>query len=73
MRHRDQRPKRNNPRVKVIRSLGPDVIIRGNIQQIIEKYHTLADEADKNRDTVMHHTYMQHAEHYKRELNNAIA
>lgn len=47
-------------------SNGPDVKVRGNAQQVVEKYLTLAREAATAGDPVMAENYYQHAEHYYR-------
>jgi hypothetical protein len=67
--HNQQR--RVNPRVQIFDSNGPDVRIRGNAIQITEKYQTLARDANSAGDRVMAESYLQHAEHYQRMLNEA--
>lgn len=54
-------------------SNGPDVKIRGNPNQIFEKYQSLARDATSSGDRVMAENYLQHAEHYYRIFseNNA--
>ena len=47
-------------------SQGPDVRIRGSLQQIIIKYETLAREAGSAGNLVAVQNYLQHAEHYIR-------
>ncbi|WP_142416143.1 DUF4167 domain-containing protein [Bartonella massiliensis] len=47
-------------------SSGPDVKIRGNAQQIADKYISLARDAQGAGDRVMSENYLQHAEHYLR-------
>ena len=56
-------------------SNGPDVKVRGNASQIVEKYQTLARDANLSGDRIMAENYLQHAEHYFRVLNpdNATA
>lgn len=64
-----RRGQRNNrPRATVYRSIGPDEVIRGTAHQIVEKYEALAHEADTLKDQVKRHTYLQHADHYIREI-----
>lgn len=54
-------------------SNGPDVKIRGNPNQIFDKYQSLARDATTLGDRVMAENYLQHAEHYYRIFteNNA--
>lgn len=61
--------RRVNPRVQTFDSNGPDVRIRGNAMQINEKYLTLARDAQGAGDRVLAESYLQHAEHYQRMLN----
>jgi len=61
--------RRINPRVHTFDSNGPDVRIRGNAMQITEKYLTLARDAQAGGDRVLAESYLQHAEHYQRLLN----
>ncbi len=63
--------RRINPRVQTFDSNGPDVRIRGNAMQIAEKYLTLARDAQGAGDRVLAESYLQHAEHYQRMLNEA--
>jgi hypothetical protein len=60
---------RRNPRVHTFDSNGPDVRIRGNAYQINEKYVTLARDANSAGDRVLAESYLQHAEHYQRLIN----
>jgi hypothetical protein len=57
--------------VQIFDSNGPDVRIRGNAIQITEKYQTLARDANSAGDRVLAESYLQHAEHYQRMLNEA--
>ena len=50
-------------------SNGPDVKIRGNPNQIYDKYIVLARDATSSGDRVMAENYLQHAEHYFRIIN----
>jgi Domain of unknown function (DUF4167) len=50
-------------------SAGPDVRIRGNAFQVLEKYLTLARDASSSGDRVAAENYYQHAEHYFRMIN----
>lgn len=56
-------------RVHTYDSNGPDVRIRGNAFQINEKYLTLARDAAAAGDRVLAESYLQHAEHYQRVIN----
>lgn len=62
-------PRRVNPRVQTFDSNGPDVRIRGTAYQINEKYVTLARDAASAGDRVLAESYLQHAEHYQRFIN----
>ena len=67
MRGRNNGGRRNGPtRSQHFESNGPDVKVRGNAQQVVEKYLTLAREAATAGDPVMAENYYQHAEHYYR-------
>lgn len=61
---------RANPRVTTFDSNGPDVRIRGNCYQINEKYVTLARDANSAGDRILAESYLQHAEHYQRMIND---
>ena len=50
-------------------SNGPEVRIRGNANQVHEKYLTLARDAAQNGDRVLAESYFQHAEHYYRIIS----
>lgn len=56
-------------RVHTYDSNGPDVRIRGNAFQINEKYLALARDAAAAGDRVLAESYLQHAEHYQRLIN----
>lgn len=58
-----------SPRSQSFDSNGPDIKVRGNAQQVVDKYQTLAREATTAGDPVMAENYYQHAEHYFRVLN----
>ena len=64
-----QSGRRVNPRVQTFDSNGPDVRIRGTAYQINEKYVTLARDATSAGDRVLAESYLQHAEHYQRFIN----
>jgi len=50
-------------------SSGPEVRIRGNAYQVLEKYLALARDATAAGDRVAAENYYQHAEHYFRVIN----
>lgn len=56
-------------RSQVFDSNGPDVRIRGTAYQIQEKYMALAKDAASSGDRVIAESYLQHAEHYQRLIN----
>jgi len=61
--------RRVNPRMQSFDSNGPDVRIRGTAYQITEKYIALARDATSGGDRVLAESYLQHAEHYQRMIN----
>lgn len=63
----DKRPV--NPLKHNYESSGPSGRLRGNAQQLHEKYTSLAREALGSGDRVMMENYLQHAEHYQRQIN----
>ncbi|MEL6677123.1 MAG: DUF4167 domain-containing protein [Pseudomonadota bacterium] len=56
---------------RVFDSAGPEGKVRGTPQQIIEKYQTLARDAQLAGDRVATENFLQHSEHYTRMLNDA--
>lgn len=54
---------------QVFESNGPDGRVRGTAQQIVEKYMSLARDAQVSGDKVLSMNHLQHAEHYQRLLN----
>lgn len=73
-RGRNNRKSNNTPsRNQVFDSNGPDVRVRGNALQIFEKYQTLARDAAGNGNRVKAEACYQHAEHYLRLYNVAVA
>ncbi len=50
-------------------SNGPDIRIRGNAHQVLEKYLTMARDASSQGDRVAAENYYQHAEHYFRVIS----
>ena len=57
---------------RVYESAGPEGKVRGTAQQIIEKYLTLARDAQTSGDRVASENFHQHAEHYQRLLAAAM-
>ncbi|MCP1336132.1 DUF4167 domain-containing protein [Futiania mangrovi] len=51
---------------RVFESNGPDVKVRGTVQQVYEKYLNLSRDSNSAGDRIAAETYMQHAEHYFR-------
>jgi hypothetical protein len=51
-------------------SNGPDVRITGTAYQLVEKYTTLARDAESADDPVRAEQYLQHADHYQRVIND---
>ena len=60
-----------NPLARVYESNGPDVKIRGTASHVMEKYLTLARDAQSSGDPVAAENYLQHAEHYYRIIASA--
>lgn len=50
-------------------SSGPEVRIRGNAYQVLEKYLALARDATAAGDRIAAENFYQHAEHYYRVIN----
>jgi len=72
MRGRGNGARRSGPsRTQHFDSNGPDLKVRGNAQQIVDKYQALAQEAMTAGNPVMAENYYQHAEHYLRVLGAA--
>ncbi len=69
-RSRGRGRRQQNPSNRSYESNGPDVKIRGNANTIVEKYQTLARDAQSSGDRVMAENYLQHAEHYQRIINS---
>lgn len=71
-RSRGRGPRRQhggNPRSQTFDSNGPDVRIRGNAYQVLEKYLAMARDAASAGDRIAAENYYQHAEHYFRIIN----
>ncbi len=54
---------------QVFESTGPDGRVRGTAQQLVEKYSQLARDHSSRDDRVTMISYLQHAEHYQRLVN----
>ena len=65
-RQRGRGRKPNNPGNRSYESNGPDVKIRGNANQIYDKYLQYARDAQTSGDRINAEAYFQHAEHYYR-------
>ncbi|MAP96227.1 MAG: hypothetical protein CMK07_14875 [Ponticaulis sp.] len=65
-RQRGRGRKSNNSGNRSYESNGPDVKIRGNANQIYEKYLQYARDAQTSGDRVAAEAFFQHAEHYFR-------
>src|SRR5271154_3180349 len=50
-------------------SNGPDIRVRGNAHQVLEKYLAMARDASSQGDRIAAENYYQHAEHYFRTIN----
>ncbi|MEM6678037.1 MAG: DUF4167 domain-containing protein [Pseudomonadota bacterium] len=57
---------------RVYESAGPEGKVRGTPQQIVDKYLSLARDAQTSGDRVMAENFLQHAEHYQRILLTAL-
>jgi len=70
-RGRGNNPRRPNnaPRTQVFESNGPEVRVRGTVNQVLEKYLALARDASSSGDYVSAENFFQHAEHYYRILS----
>lgn len=67
----NRKPNGNNLN-RVYESAGPEGKVRGTPQQIIDKYLTLARDAQTSGDRVVAENFLQHAEHYQRILLEAM-
>ena len=69
-RHRGQNRRNFNNLNKntVLESFGPISQVRGNVQQLNEKYNSLGNDAASNDDKVLSETYYQFSDHYHRLL-----
>jgi hypothetical protein len=64
-----RRPHNGNPRQQTFDSNGPDIRIRGNAYQVLEKYLAMARDAASAGDRIAAENFYQHAEHYYRIIN----
>ena len=69
----NNRSRNQNPLSRSYESNGPDLKVRGNAQQVADKYAQLARDAMSAGDRVMAENYLQHAEHYNRIILTAQA
>jgi len=69
MRGRGNGRKGGNSRNQSFESNGPEVKVRGNAQQVVEKYLALARDASSTGDHINAESYFQFAEHYYRVMN----
>ena len=69
----NNRGRNQNPLSRSYESTGPDLKVRGNAQQVADKYTQLARDATSAGDRVMAENYLQHAEHYNRIILTAQA
>ena len=72
-RGRGNRKSTGNVINRVFDSSGPEGKVRGTPQQIIDKYVSLARDAQTSGDRVAAENFLQHAEHYQRLLLQANA
>lgn len=71
MRHKSNRRSPGSAINRVFESSGPEGKVRGNPQQIIDKYLALSRDALLGGDRIASENYAQHSEHYARLLNEA--
>ncbi|MEM6906134.1 MAG: DUF4167 domain-containing protein [Pseudomonadota bacterium] len=67
-RGRGNRKSNGNSANRVYESAGPEGKVRGTPQQIMDKYLSLARDAQTAGDRVTAENFLQHAEHYQRIL-----
>lgn len=72
-RSRGRGPRKPHVNVKqqTFDSNGPDIRVRGNAYQVLEKYLALARDANAAGDRIASENFLQHAEHYYRLINNS--
>ena len=71
MRSKGNRRSNGNVVNRVYESSGPEGKVRGNPQQIIDKYQALSRDAYLAGDRVLAENHAQHAEHFIRLLSEA--
>lgn len=71
-RNKNNRRPSGNVINRVFDSSGPEGKVRGTPQQIIDKYNSLARDAQLSGDRVAVESFQQHAEHYTRMLGEAM-
>lgn len=69
-RGRGPRKPHNPSRPQNFDNPGPDMRVRGNTYQVMEKYLALARDASLAGDRIAMENYLQHAEHYYRTINS---
>ncbi len=69
--HGNRRPNGSNIN-RVFESAGPEGKVRGTPQQIMDKYLSLARDAQTQDNRVAAESFFQHAEHYQRILVEAM-
>ena len=72
-RNKGHRRSNGNSINKVFESSGPEGKVRGNAQQIIDKYEALARDAFLAGDRITGESFKQHCEHYVRILGEVRA
>ncbi len=60
---------KRHPSSRTYESNSPDAKVRGTVQQVLDKYLTLARDAVTSGDRIAAEGYFQHAEHYYRILH----
>src|SRR5262245_40830608 len=65
--HNPNRPPNRN---QIFDSSGPDVRVRGNAHQVVDKYQALAREAAASGDRILAEAYWQYADHYFRMIQS---
>ena len=66
LRGRNSGRRNQSSRTQNFESSGPETKVRGNAQQVVEKYLQLARDATLAGNPVMAENFFQHAEHYYR-------
>lgn len=68
-RNKPHMPHMPNRGTQTFDSSGPEVRIRGNAYQVLEKYLAMARDASAAGDRIAAENFYQHAEHYYRVIN----